>query len=1071
MSLEPHSPRPSREKRSNPELPNPRRDTGRESTFRRWGSNTSSRHPTARRTRSKIVNNDRVGPWTIFSWMVTCCFPPFLLRCFGMENRMVQQAWREKIALVFIIIVLCSSLGFLTFVLQQVLCGETSTARVRYKQLTANQVAINGNVYDISNFVHPPASFDRSSYSEGFMLQQKPFPDAGSKDLSFLFQSLTRKNPGSCRGVLTVEPEGDDERYFPCVAIDYYSSARIQGSVTAPACHFGLKPSGTQFKRLGDMYFTWNDVSNTANQLVVYGGNVLDLSRLDLLMGDVSLVQEVLDLRDPSKPYLGRDASYFLSNEYPEVGRCLKELLRVGMIDTNTVGCITTQVIQYISLVVIIGVVLSKFVMAVVFGWVLSWRLGALNERTYKQRLQRIEEFEAWVEEDTASSSESDPSTYNQTIHRSEILGEIDPTLGFALHHTIQLVTCYSEGLSSIRTTLDSLASTNYPKNRQLLFVIADGIITGAENDTTTPDLCLSLMSDLAIPPERVRPHSYVAIAEGSRRHNMAKVFAGYYRAPRGNKARVPMVLVVKCGTPEEAITSKPGNRGKRDSQVLLMSFLQKAMFDERMTELEYEIFNAVWMVAGVTPDVYESVLMVDADTAVYPDALTRMVACFSRDPKVMGLCGETKIANKSQSWVTMIQVFEYYISHHLSKAFESIFGGVTCLPGCFCMYRIKAPKGSGDWVPVLCNPDILQQYSENVVTTLHQKNLLLLGEDRYLTTLMLRTFPKRKLIFVPQAVCKTIVPDTFGVLLSQRRRWINSTIHNLLELVITRDLCGTFCFSMQFIVFMELLGTVVLPAAISFTIYLLVITATTSSVPVIPLVLLGLILGLPAILIVMTTRKVSYLVWMLIYLASLPIWNFVLPVYAFWHFDDFSWGQTRMIAGGDSGHAHVDGEFKATSIIMKRWKEFEREKRRRTVTMLGNAGPDAGLPTAIVNDPGRFGNAMQSSFIQPHPNMPHLDDLGYMSPLALRRVSRAMAAEEEISFILTDTQTNPLRSQSVVISDTARTLPWRSQNSLNPSRLSLNPSGTSLNPSRLSLNPNHTRTSIFDPNYSQSQK
>jgi chitin synthase len=29
-----------------------------------------------------------------------------------------------------------------------------------------------------------------------------------------------------------------------------------------------------------------------------------------------------------------------------------------------------------------------------------------------------------------------------------------------------------------------------------------------------------------------------------------------------------------------------------------------------------------------------------------------------------------------------MIQVYEYYISHHLSKAFESLFGSVTCLPG-----------------------------------------------------------------------------------------------------------------------------------------------------------------------------------------------------------------------------------------------------------------------------------------------------------------------------------------------------------------------------------------------------
>lgn len=96
--------------------------------------------------------------------------------------------------------------------------------------------------------------------------------------------------------------------------------------------------------------------------------------------------------------------------------------------------------------------------------------------------------------------------------------------------------------------------------------------------------------------------------------------------------------------------------------------------------------------------------------------------------------------------------VFEYYISHHMSKAFESIFGGVTCLPGCFCMYRIIAPKGDR-YVPIFCSTDIVESYCENVVDTLHKKNLLLLGEDRYLTTLMLRTFPKRKMVFVPQAV------------------------------------------------------------------------------------------------------------------------------------------------------------------------------------------------------------------------------------------------------------------------------------------------------------------------------
>lgn len=247
-------------------------------------------------------------------------------------------------------------------------------------------------------------------------------------------------------------------------------------------------------------------------------------------------------------------------------------------------------------------------------------------------------------------------------------------------------------------------------------------------------------------------------------------------------------------------------------------------------------------------------------------------------------------------------------------------------------MYRIKAPKGSnGHWVPILANPDIIEHYSENVVDTLHKKNLLLLGEDRYLSTLMLKTFPRRKMLFVPQAVCKTVVPDEFKVLLSQRRRWINSTIHNLMELLLVSDLCGTFCFSMQFVVFMELVGTLALPAAISFTLYLIIL-AILGHPAIVSLILLALILGLPAVLIVMTSRKIVYVGWMIIYLFSLPIWNFVLPTYAYWHFDDFSWGETRKVEGSgkDTNHGDKEGEFDSSKIVMRKWSEYERARKYR---------------------------------------------------------------------------------------------------------------------------------------------
>jgi chitin synthase len=174
------------------------------------------------------------------------------------------------------------------------------------------------------------------------------------------------------------------------------------------------------------------------------------------------------------------------------------------------------------------------------------------------------------------------------------------------------------------------------------------------------------MMRDPLNHPDDVQAFSYVAVATGSKRHNMAKVYSGFYDYgensvfPPEKQQRVPMMIVVKCGTPAEEGQGKAGNRGKRDSQIILMSFLQKVMFDERMTELEYEMFNGLLHVTGIPPDFYEVVLCVDADTKVFPDSLTHMISAMVKDPEVMGLCGETKIANKTDSWVSMIQVFEY---------------------------------------------------------------------------------------------------------------------------------------------------------------------------------------------------------------------------------------------------------------------------------------------------------------------------------------------------------------------------------------------------------------------------
>lgn len=486
--------------------------------------------------------------------------------------------------------------------------------------------------------------------------------------------------------------------------------------------------------------------------MTLFSSKVIDLELLNWLdTSQVNYPSIFDDLRhNTDNLYNGNDITmlFYRSNQ-KQIGACLQDVITIGFIDSKTIGCLASDVVLYLSLIFIIGVVAIRFGMALLFSWFFSWRLGNFPRETYEQRMARSEQIENWTNDiyrpapseyrpnvtkgglkinkprksflpSTSRFTPSDnllktnrPSTaygmldssstkgwktsvyapslgkkgtppdspgYRQSMHDGFARGSfVDSPCPFPLHnvvpqpppdyepfnfplaHTIALVTAYSESVEGLRTTLDSLATTDYPNSHKLILVIADGMVKGAGNELTTPDICLTMMTDFVIAPNDVEPHSYVAIADGHKRHNMAKVYAGFYKyddatTERSKQQRVPIVLVAKVGNPLEANEAKPGNRGKRDSQIVLMAFLQKVMFDERMTTFEYEFFNSIWRVTGVSPDRYELVLCVDADTKVFPDSLTRMVSCMVHDEEIMGLCGETKIANKAETWVTMMQ-------------------------------------------------------------------------------------------------------------------------------------------------------------------------------------------------------------------------------------------------------------------------------------------------------------------------------------------------------------------------------------------------------------------------------
>ncbi|KAG1429238.1 hypothetical protein G6F58_000136 [Rhizopus delemar] len=834
------------------------------------------------------ITNIRIW-WTRFVYLSTWWIPSFVLKHIGkMSREDVQMAWREKVTLCILIFCLSGGTIFCIVGLGVIVCSGTkdlytSQDVLNHQSMNDYWISIRGKVYDITKFV---AVDHGSSFS---MAGRSSLEPLAGRDLSYTFPPPLTV---ACAGLVT----------DPSVAVTPNGSI-----VLGPFVHFsGPQQNDKTLKKLHNPGWIKNEFEPLMNNYKK-GDLVISMKQIKSdYLGWGRLIatidERVYDLTD----YMATARRYATSSSnnhrylHPSVENifiefggkditdewnyhttsmneatrilnkaCLDSAFYVGRLDFRESPRCTFANYLLLSFAVILSlVILVKFLAALQFG-------GAPT-----------------------------PEDHDKFV--------------------ICQVPCYTEDEESLRKTIDSLAAMTYDDKHKLLFLVADGMIIGSGNDRPTPRILLDILGyNENDDPE---PLMFKSIGEGSKQLNYGKVYSGVYRY-EGHV--VPYVVVVKVGKPSERV--KPGNRGKRDSQIICMSFLNKVHFDAEMSPLELEIYYHIKHVIGIDPDLYEYILMVDSDTEVYPDALNRLVSCMLHDSRIIGLCGETELGNQDKSWATMIQVYEYYISHHLVKSFESLFGSVTCLPGCFCMYRIRTASRH---IPLIVSPNIIQAYSDNRVDTLHKKNLLHLGEDRYLTTLMMKNFPEYKMMFTPYAKCKTVAPDEWHVLLSQRRRWINSTIHNLLELVLLQELCGFCCLSMRFVVMTDLIGTVTLPSSVIYLIYLVYeVVSGSGPIPTIALGTLAAAYGLQSLIFIFK-RQWQHIGWMIIYIFAIPIFSFFIPLYAFWHFDDFSWGNTRVVVGDNKKKQIIvtdDEKFEEKMIPMKKWAQHEREMNETT--------------------------------------------------------------------------------------------------------------------------------------------
>lgn len=253
--------------------------------------------------------------------------------------------------------------------------------------------------------------------------------------------------------------------------------------------------------------------------------------------------------------------------------------------------------------------------------------------------------------------------------------------------YTIMMVPCYSEPSETLKQSFESLARSIYEDSRKLLLFVCDGV-TRSKYDSKETYLCL--LEALGYSgTEDPTPQPYISLGQNRRRVNYAKVFAGYYETGRN---RVPYLVVVKVGNPKEILLGcVPGNRGKRDSMVLVFGFLERCLnlANNRMTPLEYELFNQCYSVLGIDPRKFKYMMVTDADLQVQGDVVQTLVSRLEKDRKMLAISGHVRPANPEQNITTMLQIFPLYLTFYSGLAYEAFLGTVLSINGGFMMYKL----------------------------------------------------------------------------------------------------------------------------------------------------------------------------------------------------------------------------------------------------------------------------------------------------------------------------------------------------------------------------------------------
>ncbi|CAG7817051.1 unnamed protein product [Allacma fusca] len=197
----------------------------------------------------------------------------------------------------------------------------------------------------------------------------------------------------------------------------------------------------------------------------------------------------------------------------------------------------------------------------------------------------------------------------------------------------------------------------------------------------------------------------------------------------------------------------------KRWSQVMYMYYL----LGHKLMELNIPVARK----EVIAENTY--LLTLDGDIDFHPNAVELLVDLMKKNKNLGAACGRIHpIGSGPMVWY---QMFEYAIGHWLQKATEHMIGCVLCSPGCFSLFRGKA----------LMDDNVMAKYTTRSDEPRHYVQYDQ-GEDRWLCTLLLQR--GYRVEYSAASDAKTHCPEGFSEFYNQRRRWVPSTMANIMDLL-----------------------------------------------------------------------------------------------------------------------------------------------------------------------------------------------------------------------------------------------------------------------------------------------